>query len=307
MGKPSLAYSGQSSKDLIAHQKTHRLDSILFCLAAAITEKAKRALPLSPAEHVVQSVVSMHRAVWEVGFGAYFRDSGQSGAKSIAATLADLETAGAEEAAEIARQAFAVRRRPAAIEAFDEAYFQETATEKRLWQYVLDHRAAIEVPAFADLPAATQFPDSAMQKLWWALEDAPYKPKESVDQCVLRAAKLVGQKKISASEVDIEGAVLWFLLAHWVEEERLDDCASIGERALLLAGKELASEVQSWTEQLIENGDDAEADRWASAFLRQFAADPSPAPMDVEMWADFLEEHRHRLPLAAKVWGSRTK
>lgn len=307
MGKPALTYSGQSSKDLIAHQQTHRLDSILFCLEAAIAEKAARMLPLSPEERVVQSVVSMHRAVWEVGFGAYFRKSGRNAAETFPATLADLVTAGALEAAEIARQAFAARRRPAALEEFDEDYFQETATEKRLWQYVLDHRAAIQVPAFADLPAVGQFPDSAMEKLWWALEDAPYKPKESLDQCTARAAKLAGKKKISASDSDIEGAVLWFLLAHWLEEERLDDCARIGERALQLAGQELASEMQSWTEQLIEKGDNAEADRWASAFLRQFAADPSPAPMDVEMWEDFLKEHRRHLPLAAKVWGSRSK
>lgn len=305
MGKTALQYSGQSSDDLLAHQKTHRRDAILFCLADALGEKAKRGQALTPQEQVVRSLIAMHRAVWERGFGKFFREAGQE----VPALLANLKKIGALQMAELASQAFASRRRAAALRECDEDYFASNETEARLWAYVLKHRKEIQVPAFDGLqPAGQEFPSTPIQHLWWRLEDAGFRRKETIEACRARALRLAEKHQLDASEQDLEGAVLWFLLANWVEEGRLDACAAIGDRALELAGGELASEVLSWVEQLLEEEQFTEADRWATAFLNHAAGDPRPwAPVDFELWQDLLRKQRRRLPNAVKRTPSRSR
>ena len=300
MGKASLHYAGQSSDELIAHQKTHRRDSVLFCLADAIEEKARRGQVVSSEERVVRSVIAMHRAVWERGFGAFFRETG----KDVAEILENLAKIGASKVGELVGRAFAARRRAADLEECDEDYFASTETETKLWAYVQKNQKKIQVPAFEGIEASgEEFPSTPMERLWWQLEDAGFRRKETVEACRTRALRIAEKQKLGATETDVEGAVLWFLVANWVEEGRLDDCALIGERALEVAGRELASAVLSWTEQLLEEGEFQEADRWATALMNRWATDPKPwATMDLEIWQDLMGEQGGKLPSARKFF-----
>ncbi len=64
-------YTGQSVDELLALERTHRIDSIILAFENAI-ESRDHSVPLMPEEQIILAVVALNREVNHGGFGHFF-------------------------------------------------------------------------------------------------------------------------------------------------------------------------------------------------------------------------------------------
>jgi hypothetical protein len=96
-------YQGQSLDDLIALEDTHRIDSIVLAIEAALEAKAERGA-LSDAERVVLAVEALEREVNNGGYDQFFLNSSKAYAADIEAALRAI---GCPQQSDIAKRALA--------------------------------------------------------------------------------------------------------------------------------------------------------------------------------------------------------
>ena len=99
--KPWLDYNGETTAELLACKKTHRIDSILCALEWGIqgTEEKRK---LTAEERVVLSIMALDREVMNGGFDQFFRNSSRKHAPII---VKSLETVGSLRTAALAAKA----------------------------------------------------------------------------------------------------------------------------------------------------------------------------------------------------------
>lgn len=99
-------YDGQSLDELLAMEKTHRVDSLVLAMESALDRKAsgKRAVPLSPEERVIVAVENLEREVNNGGYGQFFINSSREYAGDIEKAL---RLIGCPKQAAIAKRAVA--------------------------------------------------------------------------------------------------------------------------------------------------------------------------------------------------------
>jgi len=96
-------YDGQSLDQLLAMESTHRIDSLVLAMEAALEQKAKRG-PLSPEERIVLAVEGLEREINNGGYDQFFLNSSKEYARDIEAALRSI---GCHQHAEIAKRAIA--------------------------------------------------------------------------------------------------------------------------------------------------------------------------------------------------------
>ncbi len=96
-------YDGQSLDELLAMESTHRIDSLVLAMEAALEMKAKR-VPLSTEERTILAVEGLEREVNNGGYDQFFLNSSKEYAAEIEAALRSI---GCLRQADIARRAVA--------------------------------------------------------------------------------------------------------------------------------------------------------------------------------------------------------
>ncbi len=104
-------YDDQSLDELLAMENSHRIDSLVLAIEAALDMKAMRG-PLSPEERVVLAIEALEREVNNGGYDQFFLNSSNEYATEIEAALRSI---GCPRQADIARRALAALRINGAI------------------------------------------------------------------------------------------------------------------------------------------------------------------------------------------------
>lgn len=97
------AYEGQSLDELLAMETTHRIDSLVLAMEAALDTKAQSA-PLSREERIILAVESLEREINNGGYDQVFLNSSREYAADVEAALRSI---GCPQQAEIAKRAIA--------------------------------------------------------------------------------------------------------------------------------------------------------------------------------------------------------
>jgi len=118
---PWHEYAGETTAELLALARTHRVDSLLAALEEGLQQKDG----YSSEERVVVAVEALQREVNNGGFHQFFTNSSYEFAPVIVEAL---ERIGADDAAELAREAVAALRLPAGAPAEDYQAAAEAAS-----------------------------------------------------------------------------------------------------------------------------------------------------------------------------------
>ena len=99
-------YSGESLEELLAMERTHRIDSLVLAMETALGQKQHKRgdASLSPEERVILAIEELEREVNNGGYHQFFLDSSREFAGEIEAALTRI---GCPKHADIARRAVA--------------------------------------------------------------------------------------------------------------------------------------------------------------------------------------------------------
>ena len=304
--KPWLEYNGETTAELLAGKKTHRIDSILCALEWGIQGKKKK----TPEERLVLSIMALDREVMNGGFDQFFRNSSREYApvivksletvgslRTAALTARAIETLKLERVSRKAVDAAMAKKsatRDRKLGELDQEYFAFYENEKKLFAYVEKNAAHITCDGEPG-PLAEKGP---MNVPGLALElEFGKNPPASLRAAITRARQIATNAKMTEGEIS-SAAHLYFLYK-LRSEQRWDE----GERViqgLIDSASDAALEVQFWVEASIDAERREAADRWATAFLQQMqASEQEPAKDEIEFWTEFVKAHAGALPVAA--------
>jgi hypothetical protein len=98
-------YSGQTLDELIALAGTHRIDSLVLAIEAALIQRiARESTPVAREERVILAIEALEREVNNGGFDQFFRNSSRAYTSDVVLAL---RAAGCPQTAAIAERAIA--------------------------------------------------------------------------------------------------------------------------------------------------------------------------------------------------------
>lgn len=323
--RPRLEFTGQSSEEILALVDTHADYSLLHALEWGIQAKA-RVLggedKLSDEELLVLAVLALEREVNNGGYKQFFWNSSRRFTPHIVDSLHRIDCERTAALTERAIAALALPRltvgtvtdaiqrpgddRDAILDAFDKEFYSFHETTPKLLRFVIDHRAQIQTPPTDDYPRRPpkrerSAADSIFQGLTLKALVAKGRWNPKFDDALDAARALAQEKKIPASERDLEGAATLLAFRHAVHRRDLQAAEALSPRALeLMSGNGFhIIEHRKWIEALLAAEQIENADTASFAYLNWLssgALTEDQALKKARFWAEMLRDHRGQLP-----------
>lgn len=136
-------YSGQTTSELLALQRDHRIDSLVLAFEEALQEKELQNRALTATEHAVLAIEALEREVNNGGYDQFFLNTPEY-AESVVEALRRI---GCEKTAAITSRALAAVGDEAGLGACDTEYFASGEDiAGRLFEYIKSHAGDVTLP-----------------------------------------------------------------------------------------------------------------------------------------------------------------
>lgn len=315
---PWFDYTGQGTAEILAHKTTHRIDSLLCALEAAIQLRQRRlpTLVTTPEEHTLLAVMALEREVNNGGYHQFFFNSSCEYALTVVPALKSIGCAATAALTRRAIDAFNLAlltvenignsiskpdpERDRVLDDLDRQFYETFEIEPKLFAFVESHQQALAIERMSVPPRPPERVNHNLIQLGVGLDFAP--KTDLTFEAVRKAAVEVAiQKQIEPSEGELDGAAYLFLFKSFLKTGEMQQCDRFSGPAFELAREDTRHCVvqRKWVEKLIEQSSFARADEVTLQYLQYLRGDDTSVPFiknRITFWADPLRKHGAELP-----------
>jgi hypothetical protein len=321
---PWLGYSGQTTLELLACKRSHRIDSLLCAFEEGIQAKLK--LPgngdLTAEENLVLAVMALDREVNNGGYHQFFLNSSCRFVRVILDYLNRLDCAAtatitrnaiaALELPELSAEAVGAtirtpnRARNKILDACDRAFYQLNEIAPALFAYIETHADWIQLVRIS-LPPTEPIPQIGnAAKLLIHLMLAK-KSGLTLDGARQLARERAEQQSMAATASEVEGAAVLYAFSRAVRSRDLAAAEPLAPQAFELMRENTMHSVlyRDWVLQLIDAAELDLADAATRAYLEYLSGcDQSTRSTynRILFWAEVLKKYPTALPKSVEFF-----
>jgi hypothetical protein len=315
---PWLDYAGQDTAEILACKSTHRIDSLLHALEAALQLRQGRnpAIAATPEEYALLAILALEREVNNGGYHQFFLNSSSQYALTVVDALrkvgCDATAALTEEAIHTLNQRPLTleairssirkpnRERDRVLNALGQRFYKILEIEPKLFTFVESHPRAFAIEKMHVAPRPPERGNRNLIKLEVGLMLSP-KPERTLDAVRRLAAEIAIREEIEPTEMELDGAVYLFLFESFLKDGDLEQCESFAGHAFDLARENTSHCVtqRQWVEKLIERSNFVRADEVTLQYLEYLRSDDTTHRFiknRITWWADPLRRNGAELP-----------
>ena len=321
---PWIEYDGQTTSELLACKKTHRIDSILCAFEWGIQAKARLSseYQLTDEERLILALMALDREVNNGGYHQFFVNSSRRFVTIIVSCLRRIEcettallteraitSLGISEVTEdtVADVIFKKNApRDAILNECDNAYYKVEEIGTKLFPFIEAHQSQIQLVRGTQPPIKpVRHKRSNAAKLSTYLSFKKTDP--SLENLRLVAREVAKERDIPATDQDIEAAAVMNVFERSLTSGDMEAAERSAIPALEMMREDTWHSVlhKKWVKKLIEAGRFELADTTTFVYL-EFLKSSDQSMVSTQnrilFWAAPLQEHRAALPRSVEFF-----
>jgi len=316
---PWLEYTGQTTAELLACGKTHRINSLLCAFEHGMQARLEpgNASSLTEEEELVLAVMALNREVNNGGYHQFFVNSSRRFAPAIVASLRRI---GCEKAAAITERAIGALQldelseeaiaaeiykenpgRDKILDACDHEYYRLKDMDAKLFRFIEEHEDQIKTAKpLGPLRRIRPRTPGAGGRLWVRLILSKESGRD-LDGYRRLARELAQSEGIEVTGAELETAAVLYAFRSSVQAGDVSAGEALAALALEKSSDEPSHSVihRRWIELLLQSGRSEAADQESLNYLHVLAQrDQSKLGTQntILFWADLLRGARAELP-----------
>ena len=323
---PRLEYTGQTTPELLDCKNSHSILSLLFAFEWGIQAKAKQVgeAGLTDEERLVLAVLALDREVNNGGYHQFFWNSSRRFSPMIVESLRRIGRTAAASLTERAITALRLKsltveaveqaileentERDAILDACDKEFYKLDSADESFFKFIEDNQSQIQLVKTEDYP---RFPVlrklSASSKLNISLSFWKKGWNPTLEEAREAAREIVKRDAMSASEKDIEGAAVLYVLGRSVRSGDVETGTLLAPRAFEMMHDEPSYIIvhSDWIKLLVQSGQSDLADAMSLSYLEYLTKlDQSEirTKNSILFLAPVMQENREALPRSVEFF-----